>query len=101
MKNVQAKELVNPRIETIGALGLGVLIVYVLATNKSGADLAIFMAGVAAIYTPIKRWLHVMFQQTSFGVERLQKILSEQPSVREASHPKSLPRFTRKFVSRM
>ena len=97
MKNVQAKELVNPLIETIGALGLGVLIVYVLATNKSGADLAIFMAGVAAIYTPIKKvaGLHVMFQQTSFGVERLQKILGEQPSVREASHPKSLPRFTR------
>jgi len=99
MKGVQAKEMVNPLIETIGAFGLGGLIIYILATHKSGADLAVFIAAVAAVYAPIKKvaGLHVLFQQTSFGVERLIKILREQPSVREPLQSKSLPPFSKEI----
>ena len=99
MKGLQAKELINPLIETIGALGLGILLLYILKAGKSGADLAIFIGAVATVYTPIKRLgnLHVLFQQTSVGVDRLLKILSEQPSVREPSSPKSFSTFQREI----
>lgn len=99
MKGIQAKQLINPLIETIGALGLGILIIYILKTGKSGADLAIFIAAVATVYTPIKKLgnLHILFQQTSVGVDRLLKILSEQPSVREPAAPKALRGFEREI----
>ena len=97
MKGTQAKELINPIIETIGALGLGVLIVYILIANKSGSDLAVFIAAVAAVYTPIKKvaGLHILFQQSSAGVERLLKIMREQPSVREPAQPKTIQLFSK------
>jgi subfamily B ATP-binding cassette protein MsbA len=99
MKAIQAKEMVNPLIETIGALGLGVLISYILYTHKSGTDLAIFVGAVASVYTPIKKvaGLHVLFQQTSAGVDRLLKIIKEQPSVREPTHPRPIAPFEREI----
>lgn len=95
MKQLQAKELINPLIETIGAVGLGVLIVYILRTERSGADLAVFIGAVATVYTPIKKvaGLNVYFQQASVGVERLIHILSEQPTVREPAAPKPMKPF--------
>jgi subfamily B ATP-binding cassette protein MsbA len=99
MKQLQAKELINPLIETIGAVGLGVLIVYILRTERSGADLAVFIGAVATVYTPIKKvaGLHVYFQQASVGVERLIRILSEQPTVREPAAPAAMKPFAREI----
>jgi ABC-type multidrug transport system fused ATPase/permease subunit len=99
MKQIQAKELINPLIETIGALGLGVLMVYILYANKTGGDLAIFIGAVATVYTPVKKLagLHIMFQQTSVGVDRLMRLLEEQPTVKEPAVPKPLKSFNREI----
>jgi subfamily B ATP-binding cassette protein MsbA len=99
MKQLQAKELINPLIETIGAVGLGVLIVYILWAGKTGADLAVFIGAVATVYTPIKKVarLHIYFQQASVGVERLIRILNEQPTVREPVAPKPMRPFAREI----
>lgn len=95
MKGIQARELVNPIIETVGAIGFGVLIVWIFYTGRSLADMVVFLGGVMMIYPSIKKLagLHVLFQQTSVGVERLVNILKEQPSVREHPEPKSIERF--------
>jgi subfamily B ATP-binding cassette protein MsbA len=99
MKQIQARELINPLIETIGALGLGVLMVYILYTNKTGADLAVFLGGVATVYTPMKKLagLHIMFQQTSVGVDRLMRLLREEPAVREPLAPKPMKSFSKEI----
>jgi subfamily B ATP-binding cassette protein MsbA len=99
MKQIQAKEMINPLIETIGALGLAVILVYILLTRKSGADLAVVVGAIATAYTPIKKiaGLHIVFQQASVGVERLMRILSEQPTVQEPSAPKPIKRFAREI----
>ena len=99
MKRLQARQLVNPLIETIGAIGLGILLVYILYTGKTGAELAIFVGAVALIYTPIKKiaGLHVYFQQASVGIERLMKIFQEQPTVKEAVAPKTMQPFSREI----
>ncbi|MBI3191139.1 MAG: ABC transporter ATP-binding protein, partial [Pedosphaera parvula] len=100
MKSIQARELVNPIIETIGAVGFGVLIVWIFHTGRSLADMVIFLGGVMMIYPSIKKLaaLHVLFQQTSVGVERLVNILREQPSVKEAPQPRPIERFERNVV---
>ena len=99
MKQLQAKELINPLIETIGAIGLGVLLVFIIYMGKTGAELALFVGAVALIYTPIKKvaGLHVYFQQASVGIERLMKIFREQPTVKEPPAPKPLKMFAREI----
>ncbi|HVK57414.1 MAG TPA: ABC transporter ATP-binding protein, partial [Candidatus Kapabacteria bacterium] len=99
MKQIQAKEMINPLIETIGAVGLGILLVYIIATNKTGAELAVFVGAVALVYTPIKKvaGLHVYYQQASVGVERLMKIFHEQPTVKEPATPKAMKPFVREI----
>jgi len=95
MKGVQAKELVNPLIEIISVIGLGLLLLYIFKSGRSGKDLATFLAGVAFFFQPIKKLagLHILFEQAGVGVQRLQEILSEQPSVKDPVPPRPLPPF--------
>jgi ATP-binding cassette, subfamily B, bacterial MsbA len=94
-KNVQARELVNPTVETISMLGAGGLIVFVFYVGTGLADLVAFLLGIALCYAPIKKLagLHILFQQTSAGVERLLSLFAEQPTVREAENPVRLDGF--------
>ncbi len=96
MKTVQARELVNPIMETISMLGLGLLIVYIFYSQTSIPDLVAFLTGVVLCFAPIKKLagLHVMFQQASVGVERLMQVMHEQPSVKESPQAIPLPEFT-------
>lgn len=95
MKSVQARELMNPIIETLAAIAFGLLIVWIFHTGRGLKEALIFLGGVVSIYTPIKKlsFVHMVFQQSSVGVERLVKILEEQPSVKESPQPKPLKEF--------
>ena len=99
MKQLQAKQLINPLIETIGAIGLGILLVYIIYTGKTGSELAVFVGAVALVYTPIKKvaGIHVYFQQASVGIERLMRIFDEQPTVKEPVTPKAMKPFSREI----
>ena len=63
MKGVQAKELVNPILEIISVLGLGLLLLYVFKSGRTGRDLATFLTGVVFFFQPIKKLagLHILF----------------------------------------
>ncbi|MCD6049902.1 MAG: ABC-type multidrug transport system fused ATPase/permease subunit, partial [Verrucomicrobia bacterium] len=95
MKSVQARELVNPLVETISMLGLGLLIVFIFATRTEVHELVGFLTGVILMFTPIKKLagVHVLFQQASVGIERLQSLMAEQPSVKELADSKQLNGF--------
>ena len=97
MKGVKAKELVNPIIETITALIFGVLLVFLFRNGRSPEQIIIFVGGLVAAFTPLKKiaGLHVLFAQSSAGVNRLAQILDEQPTVREPAQPLMLPAFQR------
>ncbi len=99
MKTVQARELVNPLVETISMLGLGLLIVFIFVSRTSVPDLAGFLMGVVLLFTPFKKLanVHVLFQQASVGVDRLTQVMREQPSVKEPAHPEPLPAFEREI----
>jgi ABC-type multidrug transport system fused ATPase/permease subunit len=87
MKGVRAHEIVGPIIETISMLAVGGLIVFVVQTERSVSDLMTFFIGIIMFYMPIKKLakLHVLFEQTSVGVDRLKSVLSEIPEVQESS----------------
>jgi subfamily B ATP-binding cassette protein MsbA len=99
MKGVQAKELVNPIIEVISVLGLGLLLIYVFQTGRQGRDLAAFLAGIVFFFMPVKKLagLHILFEQAGVGVQRLQEIQDEQPSVREPQHPVPWTAFSKEI----
>ncbi len=99
MKGVQARELVNPLVETISMLGLGLLIVFIFTTGTQLHDLAAFLTGVVLMFAPIKKLanVHVLFQQASVGVERLQQVMSEVPSVKELTDGEKLTSFEKEI----
>lgn len=100
MKGVQAKELVNPIIEVIAVLGLGVLLLYVFKQGRDPKDLAAFLAGLAFLFQPIKKLagLHILMEQAGVGVQRLEELMSEQPSVKESSKPRPLASFVKEIA---
>ncbi len=95
MKGVRAKEQVNPIIETISMLGLGLIVVYIASQQRSVDAMVAFLTGLALIYTPVKKLaaLHVLFEQTSIGIERLLQVFHEQPTVREPAQPRPFRTF--------
>jgi ABC-type multidrug transport system fused ATPase/permease subunit len=97
MKSVQARELVNPLVEIISMLGLGLLIIFIFATRTQTHELIGFMMAVVFMFAPIKKLagVHVLFQQASVGIDRLQNLMAEQPSVRELADGKKLSAFNR------
>lgn len=100
MKGIRAKELINPIIETVSVIGFGLLIVYIAYKNHPVADMIGFLTGLIFFYTPVKRMaaIHVIFEQTAFGVARLMRILHEQPSVKDPADPKPLRQFSSGIV---
>jgi ATP-binding cassette, subfamily B, bacterial MsbA len=95
MKGVQAKELVNPLIEVVAVMGLGLLLLYVFQSGRSGAHLAAFLTGVLFLLQPVKKLagLHILFEQAGVGTARLKELMSERPSVKEAVTPKPVAGF--------
>jgi subfamily B ATP-binding cassette protein MsbA len=100
MQGVKAKELVNPIIEVVSALGLGLLLLYVFVSGRTGTDLATFLAGLVMLFQPIKKLagIHVLFEQAGVGVARLQEMLAEQPTVRDPAQPRPAAPFARDIV---
>lgn len=95
MKGIQAKELVNPLIEVISMLGLGLLVVYIFSSQTSVGDFVGFLTGVMLFFLPVKKLagVHITFEQASVAVQRLAEILHEQPTVREPAQPQRLVAF--------
>jgi subfamily B ATP-binding cassette protein MsbA len=101
VKNVQAKELVNPFVETLSMVGAAVVIIYIFGfTRMDPAALVGYGMGLALLYPSVKKLagVAVLFEQSSVGVNRLVQILSEQPSVKESATPRPLMGFSDSLV---
>jgi ATP-binding cassette, subfamily B, bacterial MsbA len=99
MKGVQAKELVNPIIEVIAALGLGALVLYLFWSNETLGDLVTFVTGLAFFFTPVKKiaGVHILFEQAGAGVERIVELLNEKPTVTDPAQPRPLKSFEKEI----
>jgi len=92
VKKTQAGKLVNPVIEVISTLGLGILIIVVFATHQSVSDFVGFLTGLVMLPNPVKRLaqMHVDLVSATVSCERLEKFFTQKPSVREPSSPARL-----------
>lgn len=93
MKGIQSKEQINPIIEFIAAIGFTMLVVLIFITGGTVSGTLAFLVGALLLSQPVKRIgnIHIMFQQTVAGVERLTELLQEQPSVAEVPNAIVLP----------
>jgi len=100
MKTVRAREQVNPIIETVSMLGVGLLMLYIIYQQRRIDDMVGYLTGLIFLYTPVKKLaaLHVLFQQTRIGVDRLTHILAEQPTVKEQPNAKPVSGFRSAIV---
>ena len=89
VKKTQAGKLVNPVIEVVSTLGLGILIIVVFATHQSVSDFVGFLTGLVMLPNPVKRLaqMHVDLVSATVSCERLEKFFAQQPSVREPASP--------------
>ncbi|MGF1678265.1 MAG: ABC transporter ATP-binding protein [Candidatus Methylacidiphilales bacterium] len=92
LKRDNAFTLVNPIIETVAALGFCVVLLAAFSLGSSMSHLAVFLAGFFLAYTPLKRLAAVNhnFQEASISVDRLDRVLSLQPTVRDHHQGKTI-----------
>jgi ATP-binding cassette, subfamily B, bacterial MsbA len=95
MRGRKAKEQVNPIIETLAMVGVGLLVVYVSYQQASIEHMAGFMTGLVMLYTPVKKLasIHMLLEQSSISAERIMHLLAEQSTVSERLDPVRLSRF--------
>jgi subfamily B ATP-binding cassette protein MsbA len=95
LRATQAREQINPIIETISMVGMGLLILYIFFSDRTTPDMVAFLTGMMLFFIPVKKLaaLHIMLQESKFGVDRLAQILNEVPSVKEPLDPKPLTEF--------
>lgn len=97
MRGVRSQEIVGPIIETVSMIAVGMLIVFVVQTGRSAPDLITFFIGLIMFYMPIKKLakLHILFEQASVSVGRLQNILAETPEVQDSPQAASMQSFSK------
>lgn len=95
VKLAQTRNLLNPLIEILCMLGVGLLIVVVFATRTEAASLISFLAALMLAPNSIKRIanLHLTLASASFSIARLEQFYGEQPSVPEPRLPRRLDTF--------
>lgn len=95
VKLAQTRNLLNPLIEILCILGVGLLIVVVFATRTEAASLISFLAALMLAPNSIKRIanLHLTLAAASVSIGRLEQFYSEQPSVPEPARPRPLKLF--------
>jgi subfamily B ATP-binding cassette protein MsbA len=100
MKGVQAKEMANPIIEVMAAIGVSAIIIYLFWSERTLPDLVTLISGLAFFFNPVKKIaaVHILFEQAGAGVERLVDLLREKPTVLEPISPKPLRNFERDIV---
>ncbi|MBI5686923.1 MAG: ABC transporter ATP-binding protein [Verrucomicrobia bacterium] len=96
MKGVQARGMGHPVIETISMFGVGMLVLWIIYSGQTIANIFGFLTGTFLLYQPVKRLaaLNIMLSEASVSVNRLINIFKEQPTVKEPAQPKRLPHFT-------
>jgi ATP-binding cassette, subfamily B, bacterial MsbA len=102
VKSIQSREMLNPIVQTLNAMGISALLLYAYWTHCTFANLLIFIGALMAFYTPFKKLngIGVYITQLSVALERLMALFKLQPTVREAEHPVPMGDFKRSLEFR-
>jgi len=100
VKKAQCGKLVNPVIEVVSTVGLGILILVVFATHQSVSDFVGFLTGMVMLPNPVKRLaqMHVDLVSATVSCERLESFFDQTPTVREPHRPARLTPLQKELV---
>ena len=61
------------------SIGLGLLVIYVFFSHRTTPEMVAYLSGMLLFFVPVKRLaaLHILLQESKFGVDRLAQILAE------------------------
>ena len=95
MKSVQSREMLNPIVQTLNALGVSAVILYAVWTHCDYATISTFIVALMLFYTPFKKLsgIGVYITQMTISLERLMALFKWQPSVKEAENPVPFTEF--------
>ena len=86
MRMIRSMEAVGPLVETIAAIGVGMALLYVYATNLSAGRFFGLISGIFILYDPIKTLskIHIIMQRSIAATTGIFSILDSEPTVRDA-----------------
>jgi subfamily B ATP-binding cassette protein MsbA len=93
MKMIKSTEAVGPLVETVAAIGVGLALLYVYATNLSAGLFFGLISGIFILYEPIKTLskIHIVMQRSVQATTEVFRILDSQPTVVDAPNAIELP----------
>src|SRR6202011_6280086 len=93
MRMIKSMEAVGPLVETIAAIGVGLALLYVYATNLSAGLFFGLISGIFILYDPIKTLsrIHIVMQRSVQATTEVFRILDTEPAVRDAPNAIVLP----------
>jgi subfamily B ATP-binding cassette protein MsbA len=96
MKSTQSREMLNPIVQTLSAMGISAVLLYAVWTNCTYDKITAFIAALFAFSGPFKKLngIGVYLTQLSVSLERLMALFALQPTVREPENPVPLGPFT-------
>src|SRR5262245_13337814 len=85
MRMIRSMEMVGPLVETIAAIGVGMALLYVYATNLSAGRFFGLITGIFILYDPIKTLskIQIVMQQSITATSAIFAVLDSEPSVRD------------------
>ncbi len=86
MRIQRATEAVGPVVETMAAVGVGMALLYVYATNLSAGRFFGLISGIFILYDPIKTLsrIHIVMQRSIAATAGIFEILDSEPTVQDA-----------------
>ena len=94
MKMIKSTEAIGPLVETVAAVGVGLALLYVYATNLSAGLFFGLISGIFILYEPIKTLskIHIVMQRSVQATTEVFRILDSQPTVEDAPNAIELPK---------
>jgi ABC-type multidrug transport system fused ATPase/permease subunit len=95
MKTVQGREMLNPIVQSLSALGIGAVLLYAAWSNTTFDKISAFFLALVMFQGPFKKMngIGVYLTQLGLSLERLMALFKLEPSVKEDPHPVALPVF--------
>jgi len=100
MKSTRATEMLNPTVEILASLTLGIIILYILMADVKISSMIALGAGLVLLPNSVKKLagIHNSFQKAVPGVERLQELSACQPTVVDPPNGLTLTCFEREIT---
>jgi subfamily B ATP-binding cassette protein MsbA len=96
MRIVRSSEIPGPLLEVVGAIGLALVLLYLIAippaTRPTSSDFLLFVGGIFSMYRPLKNLtrLYNNLHQARVATERIFEFMAMQNDIPEPPRPKPL-----------